>query len=498
MSQFSVKSLLLSLAIIHGLSAHSIGGVGESDNEEYIQKDLIIMMTNATFEKIVSRNEAVVVGFNVPLCDLCDDLDREFKLAAKISKARNKSIRFGSIDAEEHDQIAKKYNIDIYPSILFFIQGIPIQYQGKNEADKLLSWTSERLDAFPLDMSHEDMDKILNLTGLSLIFIGQGGKEFEIYRSYTKIAPETQTIFINASTADTNTITDYLNPGQSWSLLLLRNPNGFLKKFSELTLSLSAIQVFVESSRFPLIGNFMGVETLERIFYREGSSVVYLTDGVKDQFLRTFKSVARINQGRLNFFICRPKDKYSTEFKDFLPIIPKDERQIWLVHNINNEIDVYKFSSQFTPGRFRAFLKRFFSGHMIPGMLNVVESSIVWDMADPDIYLQLEKSNSIRVILNYNRNQCKKMIECWLKVKKFKRFASLLHFVPELEFGLLDLHRGYRLTKGDFYKYFKSSMPVITVKSSILDTPVALPYFDWTFKSFKGWVSRNFPQKKEK
>ena len=466
--------------------------VEETRGLGFLDSTQVLLLNSNSFEKALAKHEAVLVEFVRPFCDICNaSATLEFRLASCINKHARDSLLFAYVNAETHENLTRRLKIEAFPTIALFLNASPVVYAGRRHPESLLSWVSERRKFEPPSIDAQALSGLRARPSASLVFVGAAGKELDAFRRFAKTSPSLATYFLNASQADPGLQAELGLSGRGWSVALVGLQRGLTRVFEEPAVALPSLQAFVEKHRHPLVGDFSGLEALERVFYQEGTSIIYLSNGLKDRFLKTFAALASANRDTLKFFVARPKDPHSQELTDYLGLAKDPPRQLWLIHNHAEGVDSYKYDSRLTPGGLRAFLKRFFSGHLLPGVSNVADSSIVWDMADPEVVLQLRKSNSTIVVFNYQKRLCRKRAACRHKLRVFKRFASRLHNLPGLEFATLDLGRGYRVTKGRFYWHFRAAMPALTVSLPSAEEPRTLPLFDWTFRSLQKWVDAN-------
>lgn len=64
--------------------------------------------------------------------------------AAKILTDRESNIKLGKVDATEESDLAEEYQVRGYPTLKFFRNGSPIEYNGGRTADDIVSWLSKK------------------------------------------------------------------------------------------------------------------------------------------------------------------------------------------------------------------------------------------------------------------------------------------------------------------------------------------------------------------
>ena len=103
-------------------------GEGEGEGEGDVDPDVSILSVG-NFTEFISREAYAMVAFVAPWCGLhCKALAPEFSAAATHLKASNKNVSFAKVDATQDPQLSQHYNVQSYPTLLFFIHGHPTTY----------------------------------------------------------------------------------------------------------------------------------------------------------------------------------------------------------------------------------------------------------------------------------------------------------------------------------------------------------------------------------
>lgn len=99
--------------------------------------------TDSNFDELISSNPYVMVEFYAPWCGHCKRLQPEYEKAAQIVGDR---AVLAKLDATTEKNSASKYNIQGYPTVLWFEYGkMKEEYEGGRSAEDISSWVLARV-----------------------------------------------------------------------------------------------------------------------------------------------------------------------------------------------------------------------------------------------------------------------------------------------------------------------------------------------------------------
>ena len=112
---------------------------------EFFGKDSkVIQLNKDNFDKqVIDSDELWLILFYAPWCGHCKAFHPEFE---KVSKATKGLFRIGAVNCEDERDIAQKYKIDGYPTVLFFgdDKTKTEEYEGNRKADKVIEYLFEK------------------------------------------------------------------------------------------------------------------------------------------------------------------------------------------------------------------------------------------------------------------------------------------------------------------------------------------------------------------
>ncbi|PNX67631.1 protein disulfide isomerase-like 1-4-like [Trifolium pratense] len=95
---------------------------------EIDEKDVVVLKDN-NFTDVVNKNRFVLVEFYAPWCGHCQALAPEYAAAATELKSEN--VVLAKVDATEESEVSQKFDVQGFPTILFFIDGVHKTYSGQ-------------------------------------------------------------------------------------------------------------------------------------------------------------------------------------------------------------------------------------------------------------------------------------------------------------------------------------------------------------------------------
>lgn len=83
----------------------------------------VMVLNETNFDEVVRSKPVVMVEFYAPWCGHCKELQPSYEKAAKNLKKHDPPIRLGKVDATAAAELAKKYDVSGYPTIIAFKDG---------------------------------------------------------------------------------------------------------------------------------------------------------------------------------------------------------------------------------------------------------------------------------------------------------------------------------------------------------------------------------------
>ncbi|MED6111023.1 Protein disulfide-isomerase 5-2 [Stylosanthes scabra] len=108
--------------------------------EQFAVDGTVLVLDDSNFDSAISSFDHILVDFYAPWCGHCKRLSPELDAAAPVLATLKDPIVIAKVDADKHTSLAKKYDVDAYPTIMLFNHGVPTEYRGPRKAELLVRY----------------------------------------------------------------------------------------------------------------------------------------------------------------------------------------------------------------------------------------------------------------------------------------------------------------------------------------------------------------------
>eukprot|EP00439_Symbiodinium_sp_Y106_P051534 s513_g6.t2 len=100
----------------------------------------VVTLTGSDFDQHLKDNKYVLAEFYAPWCGHCKKLAPEYEKAAQALKFSGVSL--AKVDATEEKDLAKKYDVKGFPTLIWFEEGKQMEYSGGRTTQTIIDWAS--------------------------------------------------------------------------------------------------------------------------------------------------------------------------------------------------------------------------------------------------------------------------------------------------------------------------------------------------------------------
>lgn len=145
---FLLVALFCIWSLVESKKSEKGGAVKPED-----KMDGIIELDDKSFAETINGKQNVLVEFYAPWCTYCKRFAPKLKQFASLLKSspRGKDLILAKVDGDEHPDLADKYSVQGYPTVLLFKKDMPI--------DQPVEYVLETADVIKvLDFLHQELD----------------------------------------------------------------------------------------------------------------------------------------------------------------------------------------------------------------------------------------------------------------------------------------------------------------------------------------------------
>ncbi|KAL1345441.1 hypothetical protein HN51_019183 [Arachis hypogaea] len=266
---------------------------------EVDEKDVVILK-DKNFTDVVKNNRYVMVEFYAPWCGHCQALAPEYAAAATELKGEN--VILAKVDATEENELAQEYDIQGFPTVYFFIDGVHKTYNGLRNKDAIVSWIKKKIGPGIYNITTvEDAERIL--TSESKVVLGFLN---------SLVDPESDELAAASRLEDEVTFYQTVNPDVAKlfhidpsikrpTLILIKREEEKLNHFDGQFVK-SELADFVFANKLPLVTTFTR-ESAPSVFENpiKKQILLFATSNDSEKFLPVFQDAAKFFKGKLIF-----------------------------------------------------------------------------------------------------------------------------------------------------------------------------------------------------
>ncbi|OIW03929.1 hypothetical protein TanjilG_30205 [Lupinus angustifolius] len=278
--------------------------LGDFDHDEYNLPEIddkdVVVLKNNNFSDFVNSNRFVLVEFYAPWCGHCQELAPQYAEAATQLKGEN--VILAKVDATEESELGNQYEIEGFPTLYFFVDGVHKPYKGLRTKDAIVSWIKKKTGPGIYNItSLDDAERIL--TSESKVVLGFIN---------SLVGPESDELAAASRLEDDVNFYQTVNPDVAKlfhidpnvkrpALVLIKKEDEKLNHFDG-QFAKSEIENFVTTNKLPLVTVFT-MEGAPEIFENptKYQLLLFATSNDSEKLIPVFREAAKSFKGKLIF-----------------------------------------------------------------------------------------------------------------------------------------------------------------------------------------------------
>lgn len=111
---------------------------------EYEYDDNVLVLHDNNFDKFMEEQQFSLIKFYAPWCGHCKHLAPEYDKAAQILANDSTKVILTEIDATQEKELAERFKIQGFPTLLYYIKGEYLEYDGGRTEKEIVDWVRKR------------------------------------------------------------------------------------------------------------------------------------------------------------------------------------------------------------------------------------------------------------------------------------------------------------------------------------------------------------------
>ena len=277
-----MKSILVAFLAISALRCDDV----ELDDNVHV-------LTDANFKDFLANNEFVFVKFYAPWCGHCKKMAPGYAKLGKRMIDENSNVKIAKLDATVHKEAATEHGIQGFPTLKFFINGTPVDYQGAREEDAIYNWIQKKTGPASKELTSDDDLKTHSASKLSVMYFLPKDDD-EALKGYMGFAAAYDDVSF-AHSHDPEHAKSFEVTNKYGFVVFRTFDDGHKFLVDDAALSADKMKSFFESHRYPIVSEF-DQEAANRIFGGQMKCLILLRDGTDTEEEKAFREFAKENQ----------------------------------------------------------------------------------------------------------------------------------------------------------------------------------------------------------
>ncbi|KAL2227780.1 UNVERIFIED_CONTAM: Protein disulfide isomerase-like 1-4 [Sesamum indicum] len=234
------------------LSAYADEDGGYSAQE--VDETHVVVLKESNFSDFIAKNRFIMVEFYAPWCGHCQALAPEYAAAAE--ELKDEAVVLAKVDATEEAELSQKFDVQGFPTVYFFVDGVHKPYPGQRTKDAIVAWLKKKIGPGLHNITTiEEAERILaDEDKLVLGFLDSlVGSESEELAGASKL--EDDVSFYQTTNPDVAKLFQIDPNAKRPILVMLKKEPEKLNQFGG-QFTKSAIAEFVFENKLPLVTNF--------------------------------------------------------------------------------------------------------------------------------------------------------------------------------------------------------------------------------------------------
>ncbi|KAL6586499.1 Protein disulfide isomerase-like 1-3 [Orobanche minor] len=344
------------------LSVYAEDGGGYAAPE--VDESYVVVLKESNFSEFIEKNRFVMVEFYAPWCGHCQALAPEYAAAAE--EMKDESVVLAKVDASEETELSQKFDVQGFPTVYFFVDGVHKPYPGHRTKDAIVTWLKKKIGPCLHNITTiEEAERILaNEDKIVLGFLESlVGSDSDELAAASKL--EDDVTFYQTTSRDVAKLFQTDPHVKRPSLIILKKEAEELTQFSG-QFTKSAIVEFVYENKLPLVTNFTR-ESATLVFESpiKKQLILFATSSDSKKFYPVFLKAAKAFKGKLLcIYVELDNEDVGKEVSEHFGV--SEEVPNVLAYTGNDDARKFLLDGELTINNIKSFGEKFLSDNLKP------------------------------------------------------------------------------------------------------------------------------------
>ncbi|TRY67207.1 hypothetical protein TCAL_02918 [Tigriopus californicus] len=350
--------------------------VGLAQGAEIELDNGVLVLTQGNFDDAIKENELILVEFYAPWCGHCKSLAPEYEKAAKSLSESESPIKLAKVDATIEKELGTRFGVQGYPTLKFFKNGSPKDFNGPRDAEGIVSWLNKKMGPPAKEITTVEEAKAVTDKN-NIVVIGFFKKqEAEEAKEFLKTADDDdETTYL--ITSETKVWDDYKVKKDS-IVIIKKFDEG--KTTYEGKIKSEDIKKWVAVESLPLISEFVQ-DQLNKIFGSEIKvHLLLLSPKTGENYeaqMAAMKPVAKANKGKIIFVHVDSENNETAQVLEFFGL-KKDDLPKYVILELEKNAKYVSDNTNVVEKEIAQFVSDFFANKLVK-TLKSAEIPEDWD-----------------------------------------------------------------------------------------------------------------------
>ena len=407
------------------------------------QDTKIIPLNSENFHEVSRASGFSVIYMYYPWCFDCKSLTKEYISASRNIAKRKLPIVFYAVDCVENEEVSSKLRVDSFPSIVLLVRETPVLYLGSWDSNSIIEWVLQKVKSPSTEFKEAvELERAIKNNRAVMAFIGDlSESEFKVYSQVAQ-SSSSEMKFMHSKDKEIasrwgSKFSSEKEKSRRFRILLFRAFDSPFVEYHQDSLTLEDFKRFLSNNRYELLMPFTNEEAVGRIFYEEGTSLIFMSSSLDSEEQRDLVSLSLLYKPSIKFFHSSIDGDLGRVMAEYLDISDNSLGQVWLIDVKEEDIHKYKLYNTISVASITNFINRFLSGRINADNSMVSDDDIILDL-NRKIVVDFSFATKHHIIFHYNKSLCRPDTPCSSLLQTFLETAKALYFITEIEFCYLD------------------------------------------------------------